>query len=255
VNSADHKESFEAIYRKRGFVSTWVEKSPSMYANMGYLQRNQKILSLATIYGTARPNILDIGCGTGDVLRLLYLYSIGISGIDISDINVDNCKRNLGGIKWPKDIRQGLAEDLPYPNNEFDMVIMADVIEHVLDPLLSIQEAYRVLDINGVLILTTPVKYMDQFWSFLNKPFTDHNEPVAKDVLFSERELNLLIKGRGFIVQTHEVGEFYPRWVPLYKIAEQLPFFTKPICKGVEKLKLFNYRQYIVGRKMCQTSL
>ncbi|MDD2768535.1 MAG: class I SAM-dependent methyltransferase [Methylococcus sp.] len=48
-------------------------------------------------------------------------------------------------------------DQFPYPDNEFDLVIFAEIIEHLLnDPCKVLREIQRVLKPNGTLILTTP---------------------------------------------------------------------------------------------------
>ena len=46
---------------------------------------------------------------------------------------------------------------LPFPDRSFDLVIHADTIEHVPDPLAGLAECHRVLDVNGVCAFTAPV--------------------------------------------------------------------------------------------------
>ncbi len=48
------------------------------------------------------------------------------------------------------------AEQIPVPNESYNTVILAEVLEHVMDPRQVLQEAYRVLGKQGILVLSMP---------------------------------------------------------------------------------------------------
>lgn len=48
------------------------------------------------------------------------------------------------------------ATKIPFDSNHFDVVILSEVLEHVIDQERCIREIYRVLKPNGYLMLTTP---------------------------------------------------------------------------------------------------
>jgi SAM-dependent methyltransferase len=85
--------------------------------------------------------ILDIGCGTGD--RILSLKSLGldISGVDASPDMIDIAKNRLGN---SVELKTGQAEDLPFSDNEFEMVLLINTLEFLDDPLKALKEAGRV---------------------------------------------------------------------------------------------------------------
>lgn len=94
--------------------------------------------------------ILDVGCGTGANLKMLRAYGMA-EGVDISQQAVDFCHgRGLTGV------RLGAAEELPHPNNTFDLVTALDVIEHLDDDSVGLNEIGRVLRPNGRVLLFVP---------------------------------------------------------------------------------------------------
>ncbi len=92
--------------------------------------------------------ILDIGCGSGFLIDILQeKIHAEFSGIDVYK---NSAKKN-----WRYkscDITKGL----PFKDEEFDLVIFGEVIEHVPNPDKVLYEIRRVLKKNGKLIVSTP---------------------------------------------------------------------------------------------------
>ena len=45
--------------------------------------------------------------------------------------------------------------NLPFSNNKFDLILCIEVLEHVEKPWIAVNELYRVLNFNGVVLLST----------------------------------------------------------------------------------------------------
>lgn len=90
--------------------------------------------------------ILDIGAGDG-----LITYLLGAAGIDNEPKAVEIAK--ILGVN----VQLGDAYNLPFKDNEFEAILMADVIEHLDDPRTALKEAARVAP---VLYITTPPRGM-----------------------------------------------------------------------------------------------
>jgi SAM-dependent methyltransferase len=119
-----------------------------------YVGRRRIIRSLiekicATL-NNQNPRILDVGCGTGANLKMLAAYG-STEGVDISQQAVDFCReRGLDLVKL------GAAEQLPYDDDSFELVTALDVIEHLDDDVVGLQEMRRVLRRDGRLLLFVP---------------------------------------------------------------------------------------------------
>lgn len=94
--------------------------------------------------------LLDIGCGSGSMLKLMQSLGCCVEGVDIDPLAVENAKSK--GLK----VRLGKIEDLMYPDNHFDVITMSHIIEHVQDPLQLLRECHRILKLSGHLIVVTP---------------------------------------------------------------------------------------------------
>lgn len=92
--------------------------------------------------------VLDAGAGEGALTKKLIQM-----GFDVEACDINPARFKLKG----KECRKiNLNEDLPYPNEQFNVVVCVETIEHLADPWYTISEFKRVLIKNGKLILTTP---------------------------------------------------------------------------------------------------
>lgn len=95
--------------------------------------------------------LLDVGCGTGVLSQLLVEKGYDVIGIDISENAINKCKS-----KGLNAYQQDLSAKLIFRDEEFDGILMSEVIEHIADTFFVLHELNRVLKTGGVFILTTP---------------------------------------------------------------------------------------------------
>jgi len=98
--------------------------------------------------------ILDLGCGLGWGTN--FLSSKGnVIGVDIDK---DSIKKANEKYKHNKNVKFVVADaiNLPFKHGSFDTVVSIEDIEHVKNQRKYLEEVYRVLKDNGILILTTP---------------------------------------------------------------------------------------------------
>lgn len=96
--------------------------------------------------------ILDVGCGTGGMLKTLSEYG-NVSGVDSSDEAVIYAKkRNIGTV-----IKNDIAL-LPFVDSSFDLVTCFDVLHHrfVKDDVSALSEIARTLKSGGMLLIREP---------------------------------------------------------------------------------------------------
>jgi ubiquinone/menaquinone biosynthesis C-methylase UbiE len=108
----------------------------------------------------ARPlgDLLDIGCGHGRILKLLASRAQRAVGVDI-DSNARRLARAsllLAGTPNTT-LRHGNMIALPFKDAEFDTVILDDVLAGAQDPGAALDEALRILDPRGQIILLASI--------------------------------------------------------------------------------------------------
>jgi ubiquinone/menaquinone biosynthesis C-methylase UbiE len=106
-----------------------------------YVDRREKSLILSHLLPREGERLLDVGCGTGDHLALFRAKGCAVSGIDPSPPMLARAREKLGS---RADLRLGTAEDLPFSDNEFDVVTLVTSLEFTADPERAVAEAIRV---------------------------------------------------------------------------------------------------------------
>ena len=106
--------------------------------------------------------VLDVGCGTGELLRLLarqYPTAEQLVGVDPapSMIEVAATAADDGRLRFSS----GVAEHLPFPDGTFGLVVSTTSFDHWADQQAGLRECARVLAPGGHLIL------VDQFSGWL----------------------------------------------------------------------------------------
>ncbi|MFX0057165.1 MAG: class I SAM-dependent methyltransferase [Candidatus Hodarchaeota archaeon] len=101
--------------------------------------------------------ILDLGCGTGNlIIKIAKTFSeIEIIGVDISTEILDIARENVEKKVRNQNVKfkVGSAEDLPFPDESIDLIISSLSLHHWLNPSRALKEIYRVLNKKGTCII------------------------------------------------------------------------------------------------------
>ena len=97
----------------------------------------------------AGDRVLDVGCGPGALTaRLVARVGVDrVSAVDPSASFVGATGQRLPGI----DVRQGSAEELPFPDDEFDAALAQLVVHFMTDPVAGLREMARATRPGGTL--------------------------------------------------------------------------------------------------------
>src|SRR3954449_12398930 len=113
---------------------------------------------LLDLIGAHRPDgrLLDVGCGQGLLLDEARRRGYDVVGLELSREAADYARETLGldVREWPLEaFGAGTNGDSP---GTFDAIVLADVIEHLDDPVAAIELCARLLRPGGVLCVVTP---------------------------------------------------------------------------------------------------
>jgi len=99
--------------------------------------------------------ILDVGSGGGLVCEPLAKAGATVLGIDASEMSVEVAKRHAVSSQLKIEYRHLLSTDLVKEGQTFDVVINAEVVEHVPDQQALIAECCELVVQDGLLVLAT----------------------------------------------------------------------------------------------------
>ena len=177
-------------------------------------------------------SLLDIGCGSGDYLRLAVEMGWQATGLD-PDPQAAALDSGL------KVIKGGLPQT-GLPAEAFDMVTLSHVIEHVHDPVASLREVYRVPKPGGRIWIATP-----NLESCSHRRFRNHwigLQAPGHLVLFNRRSMARALNAAGFerlhFAGMHRVaqGYFAMSWRVARGVGPFDPAYPLPIRQRIEAI-------------------
>lgn len=149
---------------------------------------------LVARYGmiTARAvgaHALDIGAGDGYLTAQLAKRCAKVTGLEYDAAGVQLAAKMLANIE-NAGVSQGSAYKLPYADRSFDVLTMADVIEHLDTPECAVREMARVAKCEATTFVTTPQKRADRVWDTRHvKEYTAGELASLLEIGFAKVEL------------------------------------------------------------------
>ena len=132
--------------------------------------------------------ILNIGIATGHTSVLLEKFGT------VKSIEYDTECYNFVKEKLPKlDLIQGSILELPFQENNYDLVCAFDVVEHIEDDQTGVNEMKRVCNSNGHIVITVPA-FMS-LWSHhdvINHHFKRYKKDEIKSLIADDKNLKYL---------------------------------------------------------------
>ena len=95
----------------------------------------------------APAKLLDVGCAKGFLVKALYERGVDAYGIDASEYAVSKVPETV-----IDRVKLGMASDLPYQSDEFDLVTILDVLEHIPEESAD-QTCAELLRVSSHLVL------------------------------------------------------------------------------------------------------
>lgn len=146
--------------------------------------------------------VLDVGCGEGEFRRLLpgdlHLYGLDVSISALKEAH-----------QFYSTALCGLAEQLPFADNTFDMALFMESINYVLAPLECIKEMKRVIRPGGCLLMNTQLINPPWDWwrtivyKVLAGPsgISTYNGDGWPEVIYRLHAVKKLVKNAGFVIE------------------------------------------------------
>ncbi|AWL11471.1 2-polyprenyl-6-hydroxyphenol methylase [Saliniradius amylolyticus] len=161
---SDDNISNEEIARFDAMAESWWDPEGSYKTAIAFNQARTEVM-LAQIqqhFGlehATKPlegvSILDVGCGGGLVSETLALKGAQVTGIDASAVSIQVARRHAKKTGVSVNYQHALSSDMAKQHDRFDVVINAEVVEHVPDQKQLIRECSEMVHPGGMLILAT----------------------------------------------------------------------------------------------------
>lgn len=198
-------EAERAVWWDPDNFETWKNLYVSEYAR-GHqvIDTLRKYLPRLRIDGA---DILDVGCGDAGVPIAFAEAGARAAGIEPHEPSVRRGRVRAEEHGVDVDLRHGIAEELPYPDASFDLVLLDNVLEHVGDRRRTLTEIHRVLRPQGVLYVVTPKPFA------LHSLWRDPHYDLPGLVLLPRRvQVWYFEKVRGAGAGAYGVGRIPTRW-------------------------------------------
>jgi SAM-dependent methyltransferase len=199
----------------------YIEQAPQRIANA------HRLLSL--VPGGGR--LLEVGCACGFLLVAARERGFSVRGVEMSAWASRYARETYG-----LDVHTGTLEAAAVPAESVDVVVMADVIEHLYDPPATLREIHRILAPGGRLLLLTPDVGSrmarlagPRWWGLLD----DHY------FYFSRQTLRRVLEQQGFAVQRiRALGRVFPLAHWAFKLAPYSRGLEQAVSAALRALRL-----------------
>lgn len=194
----------------------------------------------------AGERVLDMGCGTGRHVFEMYRRGCDVVAFDRDGDELagvlDLCAAMREAGEVPSgaavDIKQGDALSMPFADEEFDRVVAAEVLEHIVDDAGAITELVRVLRPGGTLAVTVPRWFPEQVCWVLSDAY--HEVEGGHVRIYTRGELvgKLEAAGLDLVGGHHAHGLHAPYW--WIKCAVGVDDDEHPLAKAYHRLLVWD---------------
>ena len=133
----------------------------------------------------AGRDVLEVACGAGPGLRYLAGKARSLKAGDFSPEVLARAKAHIGN---DIELRVFDAQDIPFPNKSFDIVILFEALYYIPSAERFVAEAWRILRPGGILLISNS-----------NKDLYDFNPSSFSTVYHGVVELRRLLEAAGFM--------------------------------------------------------
>lgn len=147
-----------------------------------------------------RGRILDVGCGTGELLSYFQRRGWEAYGHDISNVACREARKKV------RNIFCGPLSKADFPKGYFDVVILNHVLHQMINPVTELSLIRKFIKRNGRLIIYVPdidswqYKLVGRNWFYLDSP--------RHLYYFNYKTLDLMLKKAGFCIKR----SYHPFW-------------------------------------------
>jgi len=198
------KEEIQEIYSDDYYKDHWRGGDGRFGPRMQEMLKLSAELVLNRIESYSKGGkLLEVGCGYGEVLLEARKRGWQAQGVEISQAAVNYLQ------KFDLKVFGKSLEEVNFPQEEFDVVVLREALEHLTNPKDLLEEINRVIKTNGIIYLTVPneASFYHNFFQLyyrINlakrlKLTTSHLGPPYHLFGFSKKALTKILDSCGFV--------------------------------------------------------
>lgn len=172
---------------------------------------------LAELVDVAGKRVADVGCGSGGLVRWLRGHDADVVGVECGEVMLRMARES--DPDHPESYLEGVGQDLPLPDAEFDVVVYSYSLHHVPAEHMvdALREVSRVLRSNGTLYVVEPIaegagheviKLIDDETEVraLAQAALEHAEGVGLELVTERRYMSRMVLGGADALAERVVG-------------------------------------------------
>ena len=217
--------------------------------------RRQARFAEQTVYKNVNfsesKHILEVGCGVGAQSEILLrrFPDIKLTGIDLSEKQLDSAKESLAQLSYAKNryqLKQMNAEKMSFTSEVFDGAFLCFILEHVPDPRRVLSEVRRILSSGSVIYITEVLNssfFLEPYSPNVLKywmAFNDYQYDKKGDPFMGAKLGNLLMQIGFKDIETEVKTWFLDNRHP-QKRKEMIDFWSELLLSASDQLVNENY--------------
>jgi len=248
---------------EKGKIQELFEKSAMV--NLYHTQEDYNLFSRRrVVFEMARKlrfkKMADLGCGSGGYLEIKKERECEYYGLDFSEHMLQSAKKRAEQLNLKEGVHfyKGNAEETPYAENTFDLIIAIGLIEYFDDPHKIIKEIGRILRKGGTVIIQSfmPTPYVQSL--FFTAASIKNCIPGRKNDIehkkYNKKQLDGLFEKHGFRVVDYAYSNFHILPLPFADICTKVhtafsEYAAKHHPKGFSFLAVNYIAQYRLNDK------
>ncbi len=135
----------------------WEREAPTYDRRMGFFDRVAFGDGREWVCARAHGEVLEVAVGTGRNFPF-YPQGVRLTGIDLSPAMLEIARRKADELGLEVDLREGDAQELPFPDASLDAVVCALSLCNIPDDRRAVAEMKRVLRPRGRLLLLDHIR-------------------------------------------------------------------------------------------------
>jgi SAM-dependent methyltransferase len=247
-NPQPSDEDLTAIYNADYFLGADSAEGRAATREMKRATARQYLAEIQRYCGAKSGRLLEVGCGDGDFLVEAEDVGFLVTGVELAPAACEQARERLKS----GEVVCGLLEDSGLEEEQFDLCVLSDVIEHVRDPLAFLRGIHRLLKPGGAIFIATPslhswsAKLLRQNWmEFKPEHLTYFDPKTIQTALFHTGYHEVIVQPGWKILTFDYIAQHFERF-PVPVVTPLVRFFNGLLPQGMRS----KYRRVVASGMM-----